>query len=172
MVSNGMVGRLNNTPKLIPQMETSALFAEGYFVIWNEEFKKDLHFKRKMWNDKGKLLTEEHWYEQKTGGSFIQAFTGGYLICMAYELLISMQDKEPTQMPRTQRIAGEYPIHRNRDSHTGLRVERLEIWKENQDQNPVNIEVREKTKVRNRIAEKRKRLLVKTRKHLYCFFSI
>ena len=75
-----------------------------------------------------------------TGRSSLLAVAGAYVIYLAYELLTSMIDNEPTTMPRVVQILA---IALFTGAVIFLLVFAWKIWKkgrEDQDQNPVNIE--------------------------------
>ena len=81
---------------------------------------------------------------QSTGRASLLGIAGGYLIYMAYELLRNLIDNVPTTMPRFVQILFIALF-------TGIGIVLLvyawKVWKkgkEDQDQNPVDIEEKEK----------------------------
>ena len=77
---------------------------------------------------------------QNTGRSSLIAIAGGYVLYLAYELLKSLIDNAPTTMPRVVQILA---IVFFATAGISLLVFAWKIWKkgrEDQDQNPVDIE--------------------------------
>lgn len=77
---------------------------------------------------------------QNTGRSSLIAIAGGYVLYLAYELLKSLIDNAPTTMPRVVQILA---IVFFAAAGISLLVFAWKIWKkgrEDQDQNPVDIE--------------------------------
>ena len=75
---------------------------------------------------------------QNTGRSSLMAIAGGYVLYLAYELLMSLIDNERTTMPRVVQILA---IVFFAAAGISLLVFAWKIWKkgrEDQDQNPVD----------------------------------
>ena len=78
-----------------------------------------------------------------TGRSSIMAVAGGYILYMAYELLKNLIDNVPTTMPRAVQILA---IVFFAGAGAALLVLAWKTWKkgrEDQDQNPVDLETQE-----------------------------
>jgi TRAP-type C4-dicarboxylate transport system permease small subunit len=78
-----------------------------------------------------------------TGRSSLMAIAGGYIIYLAYELLKNLLDNVPTTMPRAVQILA---IILFAGAGCALLVFAWKLWKkgrEDQDQNPVDLESQE-----------------------------
>ena len=97
-----------------------------------------------MYNNITKILDrEKDIMNPNTGRSSLFAVAGGYLIYMAYEILKNMLDNVPTTMPKAVQIL---VIILFTGAGIALVVFAWKTWKkgrEDQDQNPVDLEAQE-----------------------------